>query len=92
MVRRGTVEFETSRGSVALGYAETEGFQERLSQAPGGRPLARQIQQAIDDRTTVVISDDQTAAAVSVLETWFELLGEVSPEMGRLLVMLQEAS
>ena len=92
MVGRGTIEFETSRGSVALGYAETKAFQERLSQAPGGRPLERQIQQAIDDRTSVVISDDQTAAAVSVLATWFEQLGEVSRELGELLVMLQEAS
>ena len=92
MARRGTIQFETSRGSVALGYGETKAFQERLSQAPGGRPLERRIQQAIDDHTTVVVSDDQAAAAVSVLATWFEELGEVSRETGELLVMLQGAS
>ena len=92
MARRGTIEFETSRGSVALRFREAKAFQERLSQAPGGRPLERQIQLAIDDNTTVVIADHQAAAAVSVLTTWFDELGEISREMGELLVMLQEAS
>ena len=67
-------------------------FQERLSQAPGGRPLERQIQLAIDDNTNVVIADHQTAAAVSVLTAWFDEVGEISREMGELLVMLQGAS
>jgi hypothetical protein len=66
VAHRGTIEFETSRGSVALRFREAKAFQERLSQAPGGCPLERQIQLAIDDNTTVVIADHQTAAAVSV--------------------------
>jgi hypothetical protein len=92
VARRGTIEFETSRGSVALRFSDAKAFQERLSQAPGGGPLERQIQRAIDDNTTVVIADHHTAAAVSVLTTWFDELGEVSREMGELLVMLQGAS
>jgi hypothetical protein len=88
VAHRGTIEFETSRGSVALRFREAQAFQERLSQAPGGRPIERQIQLAIDDNTTVVIADNQTAAAVSVLTTWFDELGDVSREMGELLVML----
>ena len=72
--------------------SEAKAFQERLSQAPGGRPLERQIQLAIDDDTTVVIADHHAAAAVSVLTTWFDELGEISREMGELLVMLQGAA
>jgi hypothetical protein len=92
VAHRGTIEFETSRGSVTLRFREAKAFQERLSRAPGGRPLERQIELAIEDNTTVIIADHQAAAAVSVLTTWFDELGEISREMGELLVMLQGVS
>jgi hypothetical protein len=91
VAHRGRIEFETSRGSVALRLREAKEFQARLTEAPGGRPLERQIQLAIEDRTPVVIADHQTAAAVNVLTTWFDELGEVSRELGELLVLLQGA-
>jgi RNase H-fold protein (predicted Holliday junction resolvase) len=73
------VRFRTSRGLVVLHLDEAKEFQYRLSEAPGGRPLEHQIQQAIDK-----------AAAVSVLAAWFDEVGEPSSEMGELLVMLRE--
>jgi hypothetical protein len=85
-----TVRFRTSRNSVVLTFEEAKEFQSRLSHAPGGRPLEHQIQLAIDNRTDVIISDDHRAAAVSLLTTWFDEEGEVSREMGELLVMLSE--
>lgn len=84
------VRFRTSRGLVVLHLDEAKEFQYRLSEAPGGRPLEHQIQQAIDNRTDVTISDDHKAAAVSVLAAWFDEVGEPSSEMGELLVMLRE--
>jgi hypothetical protein len=86
-----TVRFRTSRASVVVTVEEAKAFQHRLSQAPGGRPLEHQIQLAIDHRSDVTIPDAHKAAAVRVLATWFDEAGEVSREMGELLVMLNEA-
>jgi hypothetical protein len=85
-----TIRFRTSRDSVVLTVEEAKEFQYRLSQAPGGRPLEHQIRLAIADRTDVTISNDHKAAAMNVLAAWFDEAGEVSREMGELLVLLRE--
>ncbi len=89
MLRRGTITFQTRGDSIHLDVEEAREFQSRLSLAPGGRPLEREIQLAIDNKTPVVVADKHTAAAVSVLATWFEEEGESSAGVGELLATLR---
>lgn len=85
-----TVKFHTPGGSVVLSAEEAKEFQYRLSLVPGGRPVEQQIQVALDQRSDVTIPDAHKAVAVSVLTDWFDQVGEVSRELGDLLVMLNE--
>ena len=88
-MHRETVMFQIGSDSIPLDLEEAKEFQSRLSLAPGGGPLEREIQLAIENRTPVVVADDHTAAAVGVLATWFEEEGESSVAVGELLAKLR---
>jgi hypothetical protein len=89
VLRRETVRFQIGSDSIPLDLEEAKEFQARLSLAPGGRPLEREIQLAIENKTPVVVAENHTAAAVSVLATWFEEEGESSATVGELLAKLR---
>ena len=89
MVHRETVTFLIGSDSIRLVLEEAKEFQSRLSLAPGGGPLEREIQLAIENRTPVVVAENHTAAAVGVLATWFEEEGESSVAVGELLAKLR---
>jgi len=91
VLRRETVRFRIGSDSIPLDLEEAKEFQARLSLAPGGRPLEREIQLAIENKTPVVVAENHTAAAVSVLATWFEEEGESSAAVGELLAKLRTA-
>ena len=88
MVHRETVTFLIGSDSIPLDLEEAKEFQSRLLLAPGGRPLEREIQLAIENTTPVVVAENHTAAAVGVLATWFEEEGESSVAVGELLAKL----
>jgi hypothetical protein len=67
VLHRETVMFLIGSDSIPLDLEEAKEFQSRLSLAPGGRPLERAIQLAIESKTSVIVADDHTAAAVGVL-------------------------
>jgi hypothetical protein len=83
-----TVRFEAERRSVRLSLGEAKEFQYRLSLAPGGHSLEREIDLAIDNDTPVVVADGHKAAAVSVLRDWSDEVGGLSLEADELLAML----
>ena len=89
MFHRETVTFLIGSDSIRLDLEEAKEFQSRLLLAPGGRPLEREIQLAIENRTPVVVAENHTAAAVGVLATWFEEEGESSVAVGELLAKLR---
>ena len=89
MFHRETVTFLIGSDSIRLDLEEAKEFQSRLSLAPGGGPLEREIQLAIENRTPVVVAENHTAAAVGVLATWFEEEGESSVAVGELLAKLR---
>lgn len=89
MLHRETVIFLVGSDSIPLDLEEAKEFQSRLSLAPGGRPLERTIQLAIESKTPVIVADNHTAAAVGVLATWFEEEGESSVAVGELLAKLR---
>jgi hypothetical protein len=88
-LHRETVTFLIGSDSIPLDVEEAKEFQSRLLLAPGGRPLEREIQLAIETRTPVVVAENHTAAAVGVLATWFEEEGESSVAVGELLAKLR---
>ena len=88
-MHRETVTFLIGSDSIPLDLEEAKEFQSRLSLAPGGGPLEREIQLAIENRTPVVVAENHTAAAVGVLATWFEEEGESSVAVGELLAKLR---
>ena len=88
-MHRERVTFLIGSDSIPLDLEEAKEFQSRLLLAPGGRPLEREIQLGIENRTPVVVAENHTAAAVGVLATWFEEEGESSVALGELLAKLR---